>query len=95
MLEVSGYAEGAVSFLIRYEDGMYNLGSGFPVHKSEAARYKTHAEATEVCKGLCDVDCIEEKDTNADTIASVLALYDAGELSAVNALDRIKELTCT
>jgi len=84
-----------MNFLIRYEDGMYNLGSGFPVHKSEATRYKTYKEAVEECEGLCDVDCIEEEDVSTDTIASVLALYDAGELSAVNALVRIKELTCT
>lgn len=47
-------------YVIRYEDGAYNLDDGFTARLYEATRYSTREEAEEQSEGLCDVECIEE-----------------------------------
>lgn len=47
-------------FVIRYDDGLYNLEDGFPVRKFEASIYPTRKEAESHAEDFCGVDCIEE-----------------------------------
>jgi len=47
-------------YVIRYEDGAYNLSDGYPVKLYDATRYSTREEAEEQSEGLCGVECIEE-----------------------------------
>lgn len=50
-----------MSFYIQYDDGMYNVGSGFPTHnQSEATRYETREEAELAAEELVDVGSIRE-----------------------------------
>lgn len=47
-------------YVIRYEDGAYNLDDGFTARLYEATRYSTREEAEKQSEGLCGVECIEE-----------------------------------
>ena len=47
-------------YVIRYDDGSYNLDDGYEVKKLEATRYFTYKEAEEQAEGLVGVECIEE-----------------------------------
>jgi hypothetical protein len=47
-------------YVIRYDNGSYNLDDGYEVKKLEATRYSTYKEAEEQAEGLMGVECIEE-----------------------------------
>ncbi len=47
-------------YVIRYDNGSYNLDDGYEVKKLEATRYFTYKEAEEQAEGLVGVECIEE-----------------------------------
>jgi len=47
-------------YVIRYDNGSYNLDDGYEVKKLEATRYSTYKEAEEQAEGLVGVECIEE-----------------------------------
>jgi hypothetical protein len=47
-------------YVIRYDNGSYNLDDGYEVKKLEATRYSTYKEAEEQVEGLVGVECIEE-----------------------------------
>ena len=47
-------------YVIRFNNGSYNEGSGFEVQKAEATRYETLSKAQEVSETLRGVEAIEE-----------------------------------
>ena len=61
---VAGQVERPVrrQYVIRYEDGAYNQGNGFPCRKEEATRYDSMREAWDKADELCDVAGVDEID---------------------------------
>lgn len=49
-------------YVIRYADGAYNQGHGFPCRKFEATRYASEREAWDKADDLCDVVAVEAVD---------------------------------
>lgn len=49
-----------MKYIIRYEDGAYNLKISLPVTKNEATRYDTIEAAKQAVEDLMDVATIEE-----------------------------------
>lgn len=51
-----------MTYVIRYADGSYNQGAGYPVGLSEATRYLTHAAAAAVLLWVDDAEIVEIDD---------------------------------
>ena len=47
-------------YVIRYDNGSYNLDDGYEVKKIEATRYSTYEEAEQHAEELVGVKCIEK-----------------------------------
>ncbi len=61
-----------MSYVIRYDNGSYNWGSGHEVAKAEASKYSTQQEAYAIAKGIVGEDLygIQEIEYVSDTNTS-------------------------
>ena len=85
-----------MSFVIKYKDGMYDMGGGVPVRKTKATLYETRNEATAASLYLYDVACIEDLNDPLGTPQDVFDALAAGTLTPLSALIKLKEiLGCT
>ena len=78
-------------YVIRYTDGYYNRGNGWPVPRQEATVYRSKKEAGKVATDLLDVACVEPFE-NCDPVEVLTKILEDTEHLSDSHQDRAKAI---